>query len=158
MKIIGFNYDKVYAKKDKEISKDVKIITNIDILELQKKQDNFFKNGDLFELKYNFTIDYSPKIAKINFEGVVIILIDDKTLSEKIEEKWIDKLLIEDIRIPLFNLIFSKLNVKAMELEEDIGIPTHIPSPRVVPVSNDPNKEEDKGKNKKDKVRNNKED
>ena len=54
--------------------------------------------------------------------------------SKKIKEilkQWKNKKISEDFKIPLFNLILRKSNVKTLELEEEMGLPLHIPLPHL---------------------------
>ena len=44
-----------------------------------------------------------------------------------------DKKIPEGIRIGLFNFIMSKCNVKALQLEDELGLPFHVPMPRLRP-------------------------
>jgi hypothetical protein len=48
-------------------------------------------------------------------------------------KKWKNKKIEDEVRVPLFNLILTKCNLKALQFEEEFGLPTHIPFPRVSP-------------------------
>jgi len=35
------------------------------------------------------------------------------------------------MRVPLFNFIMNKCNIKALYLEDEMGLPLHIPLPKI---------------------------
>jgi len=50
--------------------------------------------------------------------------------------KWKNKKISDDIRMPLFNMILTKCNLKALQFEEEFALPTHVPMPRLSPQEN----------------------
>jgi len=131
MRVIGFNFSKISIDKKKEPEKGMKINTNIEIKELEKKDIDVFKDKDVFDMAYEFKINYSEDIAELVFNGSILILIENEEIVKNIEENWKDKKLPENLRIPLMNVIFSRCNLKALQLEEDLGLPQHLPSPKI---------------------------
>lgn len=134
MKIVGFSYKKISVEKNKDIDQPVKVNTNINIREIKKSGLDVFKEGDIFDFEYEFKIDYGPEpnFATVLFIGNILILIEDGDLAKKILKEWKSKLVPENVRIPLMNVVFAKCNLKAMQLEEDLGLPFHIPPPQLV--------------------------
>jgi hypothetical protein len=73
-------------------------------------------------------------------EAILNFLINcEEEISElkDILKKWKGKKLADETRIPLFNTILTKCNLKSLQLEEEFGLPTHIPMPRVQPPQED---------------------
>lgn len=129
MKLIGFSLNKISIEKLSENQGEFKVNTNINITEIKEVKADFFKSKEnLLGIQFIYTIDYSPNFAKIAFEGNILISIEPKE-SREILSKWKDKKLPEEIRIILFNIIFRKCNVKALQLEEEMNIPLHVPMP-----------------------------
>ena len=140
MKLFGFNFDKINIEKFSNGAGELKINTNIDISEIEKIQTDVFKtNEELLGIKFNYTIDYEPKFAKIEFSGNILASIDSKATKEVLK-KWKDKQIPDDFRITLFNLIMRKSSIKALEFEEEMGLPYHIPMPT---LKNPESKEKD---------------
>jgi hypothetical protein len=131
MKILGINFTKINAEKTSSKIKDVKVNTNIDISKISEVKSNFL-NSDEKILGINFTniINYDPNFAKIELKGNILISVDSD-LFEKVLKQWKDKKIPEDFRVTLFNLILKKSSLKALQLEEELNIPFHIPLPSI---------------------------
>ena len=131
MKVVGFNFSKLSIEKISDKFKGLKINTNIDIVSVKQiKPDVFRVKEDLIEIKFDYTIDYSPKIAKISLSGNVLTMVDSKTAKNFLKQ-WKNKKFPEEHKIPLFNVILRKSNLKALQLEDEMGLPLHIPFPSV---------------------------
>ena len=131
MKIVGFNFKKLNIEKISDKFKELKINTNIDIIDVKQiKPDIFQPKEDLIEIEFDYTIDYSPDIAKIFLSGTVLIMADAKIIKDFIKQ-WKKKKLPEEHRILIFNVILKKSNLKAMQLEDEMNLPLHIPLPSV---------------------------
>ena len=134
MKIIGFNFNKINIEKKSDKYKDMKISNDIGITGVNhlKAQNPFQSKEEILEVTFNYDIDYSPNIAKVNLTGTIIIMVDSKT-SKEFLKKWKNKQLPEEHRIQIFNVIFRKSNLKAIQLEDELNLPLHISLPSVRP-------------------------
>jgi len=132
MEIIGFNFNKISIEKKKEIDRSVKINTNLEIKDLRKETIDLFKGKDTYSFSFQFKISYTPGYAESLFEGAILTILEPK-LAKRILKEWKTKKIPEEIRTPLFNLIMSKCNLKALQLEEDLNLPKHLPLPRITP-------------------------
>lgn len=137
MQILGFNLKKesierieVKSEKQKETKLEVK--TNIDVIDIKKESLDIAKDKEVLSLHFNFDIIYDPKIAYINFQGNVLILVSQEQ-SKDIQKKWKKEIIDDEIKLPLFNMILTKCNIKALQLEEDFALPSHVPLPKFVP-------------------------
>lgn len=129
MKLTGFNLRKINVEKFTDSLSKMKINTKIDISDISKIESEFFKGEeDLVKVKFLYTINYDPEIAKIELGGNILLAVEN-TLSRGILEGWKEKKMSEEFRIMIFNLILKKFNVKALELEEQLNLPLHIPMP-----------------------------
>lgn len=130
MKIIGFNFDKINIEKlPGKTEKNLEVKTNIDILEIKEiKSESAIMKENFIGVQFIFNVNYDPDFAKINLSGNVLFAINSK-LSKDILKQWKDKKMPEDFRILLFNVILRKANLKALELEEEMNLPLHIPMP-----------------------------
>ena len=131
MKIIGFNISKILIEKKEKIEGKIEINQNIDIKEISK--DNIpITEEEVLKIDFSFLINYSNNLGKLEFEGN-LILVPEKVQLKDILKNWKDKKIDDDIRIPLFNFIMSKCNIKALSLEDELNLPYHIPMPRINP-------------------------
>jgi len=129
MKLVGFNFKKIAAEKIGDVTKNLKVNTKLDILDIDSVDSPFFKGEeDLVKVKALYSVEYSPNIAKIEL-GVDILLGVEKAKTKELLESWNEKKLSEDFRLLIFNLVLKKANVKALELEEQMNLPLHIPMP-----------------------------
>lgn len=131
MKIMGFNFDKISAEKLSDKVENLKINTNINISDIKPIKSLFLGVEEKFiGVKFKYEIEYSPKFAKLEFIGVIIISVGEKA-SEEILDQWKNKETPEEFRIKLFNIILRKSNLKALQLEDEMNIPLHIPLPSI---------------------------
>jgi len=129
MKIIGFNFDKINIEKLPGGAENLEVKTNIDISEINEvKSENAPIKEEFIGVKFAFTVNYDPNFAKINLSGSVLFTVDE-ALSKDILEQWKDKKMPEEFRVLLFNVILRKANLKALQLEEEMNLPLHVPMP-----------------------------
>ncbi|MBU3907103.1 MAG: hypothetical protein KKA64_02525 [Nanoarchaeota archaeon] len=132
MRLIGFNFNKIsIEKKAEELSSDLKIKSNLDVLSIEKIDIGLSKEKEESLLvKFSYIINYDPNIAVIDLNGLIIISLDSK-IAKDLLQKWKKKTIPEEIRVSLFNIILRKVNVKALELEDEMNLPLHVPLPRI---------------------------
>ncbi len=129
MRIIGFNLTKILVEKLEKIDENIQITQNIDIKNILEEDIKIPKNK-IIKLVFGLKIDYSKNYGKIDFEGNILILPEGDDI-DKILESWKSKKIPENMRVPIFNFIMNKCNIKALYLEDEIGLPLHIPMPKV---------------------------
>jgi len=133
MKLIGFNFTKIYIEKFKGFDKDLKVNTNIDISNISKADIDFFKSKEEFvSVNFKYSINYEPDSAKIEFEGNMVVSAEPKQIKD-LMKKWEKKDVSEEFKPFLFNIVLRKSNVRAIQLEEEMNLPFHIPLPRISP-------------------------
>ena len=55
----------------------------------------------------------------------------EKKLAKEILKEWKSKKIEETLKVQLLNFIISKVSIKALELEEDLDLPYHLPFPKI---------------------------
>lgn len=131
MQIIGFNLTKILVEREEKIEGKLEVKQNIDISDVSKEKIPF-SEGEAIKIKFNFTVNYDPNFAKLNFEGYLILMVDKDELKNFLKS-WKDKKLPEEAKVSLFNFIMGKCNIKALNLEDELSLPLHIPMPRINP-------------------------
>ncbi|UCD20768.1 MAG: hypothetical protein JSW08_03275 [archaeon] len=132
MPIAGFGFNKIFAEKHEAVAGQVKVDLKIDFKDI-KKEEIKIQEQEAVRISFNFSITYTPKIAEIAIEGELLFLEDPKVIKT-IVDKWKDKKLDESVQQGIFNFILSKCTIKALTIEEELGIPLHMPFPRVKEV------------------------
>lgn len=126
MKLVGFNYSKISVEKLKAL-KDAKIDTKINLANLKEVSSGTFKSKDeIIAIEFNYYIGYEPEMAKINLDGNLLIALEPKK-AKQIVKDWKNKTLDEDFKFNVLTIILNKANVKALELEEEMNLPYHLP-------------------------------
>lgn len=129
MRLIGFNFTKINAEKFKEGFGNVKFNTKIDISSIDSLKSDVIKTKDeLIKVDFSYVISYEPDFAKLELAGNIILSVEPK-IAREVLKGWKDKQTSNEFRIFLFNIILRKSNIKALQLEEEIGLPNHIPLP-----------------------------
>ena len=129
MKIIGFNFNKISVEKKSSEFKDAKIKNTIDVTSVDPvKNEILSKNEELVGVSFKFLVDYTEDKAKIELGGVVLLALDSKD-SKRIIKEWEEKNLSDEFKLPLFNLILRKSNIKALTLSDEMNLPPHVKLP-----------------------------
>jgi hypothetical protein len=129
MRIIGFNLTKILAERSENMKQNLQVTQNIDIKEVIKEDIPITKE-EIIKIKFNLSVSYSDKSAKLEFNGNVLILPENNELKELLDS-WKNKKIPENARVPLFNFIMNKCNIKALYLEDELGLPLHVPLPKI---------------------------
>lgn len=138
MKIIGFNLSKILIEKKETYEGKVEVNQNIDIKEISKVSKDTIQitEEEVLKIDFAFMINYSKDSAKVEFAGN-LLAIPEKDELRNILKSWKDKKIPDDLRVPLFNFIMLKCNIKALSLEDELCLPYHIPMPRLEPSKKD---------------------
>jgi hypothetical protein len=130
MQVIGFNLSKVSVEREEKQEGKLSISQNMGIDNIDKEIVSFSKE-EVFKIKFNYSVNYNEgKFGKVELKGSILI-IPKKDEQKKLENSWKDKKLPDEFKIPLFNFIKSKCDIKALSLEDDMSLPLHIPFPKL---------------------------
>ncbi len=148
MQVIGFNFKKISAEKRENMTKS-NISTNIKFLEVTKEQINLLKDTEGMKVSFQYDLTYeSPdkedkkeqkeedKKGQVLFEGDIIMSLE-KQEAKEILKAWKKQKLPSTFQVPLYNLILKKCTPKAVHLQDEIGLPSHVPMPRLTPKKED---------------------
>lgn len=131
MRAVGFNFTKINIEKFSDKRENLKVSSNIDISEINEVKGEIFKTKEEFlGVKFNYTFDYKPEFGKLEFSGNLLVALEPKK-SKEVLKQWKDEKMPEDFRTFIYNLILKKVNLKALELEDELNFPLHIPMPSV---------------------------
>lgn len=149
MKILGLSFSKISGEKKEEFqSSDIN--TNIQFIDLKKEDSSLIKDSESFKLKYSFSIDYfsnkdtqskkknNEKKASLVFEGNIFIATSGDE-SKELLKQWKKKQIASIAKLSLYNYILRKCSIKAVPLQEELNLPTHVRLPQLQQTDNSVN-------------------
>ena len=129
MKLLGFNFEKISIERLKNSQGEIKIKSNIDISEIKEMKADFLKSQENpLQIDFVYSVDYEPEVARIELKGTIILSVEEQQ-SKEILKDWKKKKTSEDFRQVVFNLILRKATIRALELEDEMNLPPHMPMP-----------------------------
>ena len=131
MPIVGFGFDRINVERKQQFSKEDKINNSLKIYEVKEtKLKTSDKNEeDALTLLFEFGLDYG-KAGILELKGHIIFY-DSKDQIKEIYDFWEkNKRLPTEFSTHMFNFIMLKSTVRALSLEEEVGLPLHLRLPR----------------------------
>ncbi|MBS3116637.1 hypothetical protein J4421_03505 [Candidatus Woesearchaeota archaeon] len=131
MTIVKINLNKVHASRDLNAKGgQIKINNNVSLKELEEM--DFAVDGKK-GLKFNFAFvcNYEPDLGKIEVEGQVLYVNEEKKIKE-IKTNWDkEKRIPLDVMEEVINAALHKGNIQAIKISEDVNLPSPLPLPKV---------------------------
>ena len=153
MQVIGFNLTKIRAMKSKDFQR-TPMNTSIEFTGFEKEKVEMLKDTEAAKINFKFSVTYEDskkeeekqakkkeekeekeKQGEVTFEGVLVLSVT-KEEGKAMQKSWKKKQIPVNIQVPLYNFILKKCSIKAALIEEEIGLPTHIPTPQIKPSEN----------------------
>jgi len=129
MQIIGFTLKKILIERKNPIQGKLEIKSNITIDDIKTEEVTISKSPSL-KFDFTFSLDYEPNVAKLEIKGSIIIM-DDSEEYKEILKSWKKKKFESTIKTNIFNFILEKCNIKAIQLEDELALPIHLPFPKI---------------------------
>ncbi|MBS3091479.1 hypothetical protein J4217_03475 [Candidatus Pacearchaeota archaeon] len=145
MQIVGFNLTKILAERKLDLSENKSINTNIEFPKIEKEKIELLKDAEAYRIDFKFTVSYSKnqnqekekekdkekdKAGEIAFQGNIILSIGKDEPKEIIKSLKKEELPLQ-MKEAFLNLLLKKCTAKALDLEDQLGLPFHVPFPRV---------------------------
>ncbi len=129
MRLVGFDFKKISVERFKDSAEELKFNTKVDISNIDTiKSDIFRSKEELLKVEFVYSVVYEPEFAKIELMGSLILAVEPR-IAREVLRGWKDKQTSDEFRIFMFNIILKKANIKALQLEDELGLPSHIPMP-----------------------------
>ena len=135
MKIIGFNYTKILAERLKPILKSG-MNTDVRVLEVKKEESSMLKGLDAASLTFVYHLTYNnqekkeDKLGEIKLEGNILISLSQEE-SKELFKLWKKKEVPSVMQLPIFNFILRKCTLKAMIIQDELGLPSNVSMPKL---------------------------
>ncbi len=131
MPIVKINVHKVHAERNLNAKGgQVKINNNVALKDVEEL--SFASEGSRgLKFTFAFSCNYEPDLGKIEVEGQVIFVDDEKKIKQ-IKVDWDkNKRVSMDITEQIINAALHKGNIQAIKISEDISLPSPLPLPKV---------------------------
>ena len=128
MRILGLSFLKISADRKEKYTERPTLNADIKVDNVEKESVPN-SSDELLRVYFTFKLLYQPNIATIEIKGCLVILPNEE--EKKKISKLKDKNLPNELKIPIFNFLFEKCSLKSIELEDQLGLPIHIPFPRL---------------------------
>jgi len=127
-KLGAFRFSRQSVERNEEFNGKLKITPNINIKNIEKFKSENSKQESL-KVDFKFEVDYNG-LGKVSLEGRMFLIVSAQVLKEAVDG-WKNKKLDNEINLLILNVIMQKSSVKALQLEEEIGLPFHVQLPRL---------------------------
>jgi len=132
MPFIGFNFDKISAeRKVDEVKGNINVKHSFNIKDVREEKINLDKRQDVLKFTFDFSLNYEPGLGNIKIEGHLLYIDEQKKMNEMVKGWKKEKKISPEIIQGLFNTIITRSNIKALQLEQDLNLPPHLPMPKL---------------------------
>jgi hypothetical protein len=129
MSVIGFALSRILIERKESVQGKVEVKSKLNINNMKKEDIKLVEGKDVLRFDFEYEIEYAPNLAKIDMRGHLLLMVDPKQTKDLLKA-WAKKEQVpEDIKLGVYNTIFHKCNIKALELEEDFNLPPHLQLP-----------------------------
>ena len=135
MKIIGFNTTRIHGIRAHEIPRS-SINTDILFTNIEKERLDKLKDSEAIKTSFKFSIFFKDPDKKsenqneVSFEGSLLLALD-KEESKEFLKAWKKNQIPPNLALPLYNFILRRCSTKALILQEDVNLPTHLQIPQL---------------------------
>ncbi len=132
MKVVGFNLTNVSANRKHKMESLARINQTIKFTDVEEHDAKGIKEGTILKICFKYALEYEPENADITLEGVMFLHAKDDAGKDLLDEwKKDQKIEKDEYRIPLFNAVITRCHLKALNLEDQLGLPPHAAVPKL---------------------------
>lgn len=143
MQVIGFNFSKISGQRSQDIKPPFNVNTSVELTNVEKEKVSLIKEGDPLKVSFQVKLSYLSQDSKdsqkkdkqepgaeLVFEGFLVLLGQPEENKELLKS-WKKKEYSNEIKVPLINIVLERCSVKALELEESLGLPFFPSLPKI---------------------------
>ena len=129
MTIVGFSLTKLLLDRKEAVIRKVEIKSKLHLPSMEKQPVLLVQGKDTLRFNFEYDIIYEPDLATISFKGYVLFVSDHKDTEEIMKEWKKTKTVNKQLQTSIYNFIFHKCNIRALQLEDEFNLPLHISLP-----------------------------
>ncbi|MGC9200536.1 MAG: hypothetical protein ACP5F8_01040 [Candidatus Aenigmatarchaeota archaeon] len=129
--IIGYTFDSIEAKREKELQGRVDISSTQKIVSVEEKEVVIGEKRKVLEIGFEFLVEYKENFGSILMKGKV--LYDSKDMKEILKNWKKDQNLPQEVDMEVKNFLFKKCLTLAILIADELRLPSPLPFPMVVP-------------------------
>ena len=131
MAIIGFNFTKMLAERKNAPTEKINISNNVSVQNVEEFQLKGKQKEKAAKFSYLFTSTYEPNVGKIEINGEIIWMDEEKQVKDLITSWKKDKKVPKEIMTDVLNAVLTRCNIESVVISRDINLPPPIPLPKV---------------------------
>jgi|ETNmetMinimDraft_16_1059900.scaffolds.fasta_scaffold123232_1 hypothetical protein len=132
MTVVAVAFNKILVERFNQITGKVDIKNNAAVLDVEKQELTLgSQKQESLKFKFDFRVDYEPKIATIQLEGEVVWVDEKKNIDDALKGWKKDKKVKPEIMTPVLNAVLAKSNVEALILAKEANLPPPVQLPKV---------------------------
>jgi len=131
MAIIGFSLTKILLERKETPIRKLEVKSKLHMVSMEKQDMALIEGKDTLKFNFEYDIEYSPELANISFKGFVLFASDPKKTDEILKGFKKNHTIDKEIQTQVYNFIFTKCNIKALQLEEEFNLPPHLQLPQI---------------------------
>jgi hypothetical protein len=129
MTVIGFSLSKILIERKEAIKGKIEVKSKLHVNNMAKEDIKLVEGKDVLKFDFDYAITYEPNLAKVEMKGHLLFMVNPKETKELLKSWDKTKQIPEELKLTVYNTIFHKCNIKALELEEDFSLPPHLQLP-----------------------------
>ena len=131
MTIVGFSLTKILLERKETPIRKLEVKSKLQLISMERQEVKLVEGKDTLRFNFEYDIIYQPDLATISFKGYVLFVADPKYADEIMKEWKKTKAIGKELQTNVYNFIFQKCNIKALEFEDEFGLPPHIQLPQI---------------------------
>ena len=130
--IVGFHYTKLSIERHQPLQGKLSVRNDLNIRDVKEQPLTGVKGAyKTVAFQFVFTVTYAPHVADIVITGDVYYAATPKQIEETLSTWKSKKKVSADVSLDVLNYALQKCNIRALEMAQDLNLPTHIPLPKV---------------------------
>jgi len=132
MTIVGFNFTKILAHKQKSIDGKINISNKVSITDIEQADLALGKDKQQgVKFIFNYASKYEPDAGMIELEGDLLYLTDPKEVKTIIDEWKKSKKVPQAVMGSILNTVLTKCNIQSLIMSKDVNLPPSVQLPKV---------------------------
>lgn len=128
MALVGFSFSKIFIEK-RDITEKSEGKFSINLKDIQRSDVKISEEKEVLKFDFEYDVEYPSRIASISLRGFLLFLLDSAKAEEVLDGWKKSKKIDSIVQAKVYNILFQKCNIKALELEDDLNLPYHLQLP-----------------------------